>query len=502
MVNKKFLFSFLLLTFIIFSFVLVSSAPSKVASPSSRTIAPFSSYTFNYKDFFRDFSSWSMNYTVDGVPFASSVQESSLCSRIDGVIRACVGNYTPSLTIQNLGNVRRNVNLTLNVSDGSSSVGNFISVVFGQTGAPYQVASIPLPNLGTNGSITYNLDDYFNNFDTLCWSATLMNVSNPSQNISSTTSITGVPATNCIDGGGASVNYTLLRGQVEHLRNPTTGVWSFIVKAYGNESLIKIDWELRNVFGSAYYSFYSYHSSTSAVLTANQNSTFGAPYPIISLAPKTLGSGQSYTFKASDYFGGNVTDFTVSWEDTINLQSAYVNALYGGSPSTYSGLIQVNVLPIGNDFNITVTGLGNTATFPIQLIAKNSVGESTLTYILTSVFSSTSGSGTTTSSDLRNGSSIIGYLTSIFDDVFPAKETLSVKYRFAFVFITLLIVNLLAFLLMMQSGSIKFLGWIILVLDVLLIFYFLAIQYIPISILIFFILLLLAGSYFKLRGGS
>lgn len=106
----------------------------------------------------------------------------------------------------------------------------------------------------------------------------------------------------------------------------------------------------------------------------------------------------------------------------------------------------------------------------------------------------------------EGGSSEIGIgaldtVTGGFSGLYPRAENLSVRDRYAYVVITILIASVLIFCavgLFFKNPSAAV--WILLVVDLLLFFYFLSIGYIHVSVLVVLILILIAISYFKIRG--
>jgi hypothetical protein len=100
------------------------------------------------------------------------------------------------------------------------------------------------------------------------------------------------------------------------------------------------------------------------------------------------------------------------------------------------------------------------------------------------------------------GTSFLGYLSSLFDVIFPNKDSLTLKQKFSYVLITFFLIDFLILILCFKSQNIKLAGILIIIIDVLMFFYFLAIGYIPITILIIFILIALVFSFFKIKAGG
>jgi hypothetical protein len=99
--------------------------------------------------------------------------------------------------------------------------------------------------------------------------------------------------------------------------------------------------------------------------------------------------------------------------------------------------------------------------------------------------------------------SLFDGIATYFDNLFPSPTGMTTGHKLSFVLITFLLVDLVIFLIFFfgiknPKGSV----WAILVIDVLLYFYFLASGYIPVSIFIFCILLLITIAFLKFKGGN
>jgi hypothetical protein len=98
---------------------------------------------------------------------------------------------------------------------------------------------------------------------------------------------------------------------------------------------------------------------------------------------------------------------------------------------------------------------------------------------------------------------ILGDASDYFSGLFPSSEGKETKTLLAYVFITLLLIDIVLFVLFFVFlKSPKVALWVILIFDTLLFFYFLSIGYIPIGILIVILLIISALAFFKFKGGG
>lgn len=93
--------------------------------------------------------------------------------------------------------------------------------------------------------------------------------------------------------------------------------------------------------------------------------------------------------------------------------------------------------------------------------------------------------------------SFVTYLTKLFNSLFPHYDTISMRSRFSYILVIALVVNLGGLFLFIDTGNSKFAGLVLLVLNCLMFFYFIAIRYMPASVLIVMLSLLIGIPLFK-----
>jgi hypothetical protein len=94
------------------------------------------------------------------------------------------------------------------------------------------------------------------------------------------------------------------------------------------------------------------------------------------------------------------------------------------------------------------------------------------------------------------------WVTSV-SNIFPDSEDLTTSTRLMYVLLIFLLIDIIIFVVIFFIlKSPKIVGWVILIFDILLFFYFLTIGYIPIAILIILLLLLIALIFLKIKGGN
>lgn len=96
-------------------------------------------------------------------------------------------------------------------------------------------------------------------------------------------------------------------------------------------------------------------------------------------------------------------------------------------------------------------------------------------------------------------------LTDIFVGLFPPANSLSLLERFGFVAVTMLIFTLLIYFFAWKSGNSELGGAVTigaLVVDVVLFFFFTAVGYIPLGVIVVIVLILLALAYFRVTKGG
>lgn len=143
--------------------------------------------------------------------------------------------------------------------------------------------------------------------------------------------------------------------------------------------------------------------------------------------------------------------------------------------------------------------------FPFELVEFTANNSNGITLTL-ATFISVNGTFSNQSQDeeevdeLINGPSFIGVIVGYFSQVFPDKDTISIRIRFAYIFITLVLTDLLIIFALIKTGSMKFIGYVLVAIDTILIFYFIAVGYINIVFAIIGALILLAIGWAKFRG--
>lgn len=244
---------------------------------------------------------------------------------------------------------------------------------------------------------------------------------------------------------------------------------------------------------------------------ANSYFTFGVPCsdaePIQfrDIPDFYLGNDSAFVFPVSDYF----LHF-----DRVRVE--YDDALTG---TTFTKTIRYydsewcNSDENDTDFQICVTGMGigdiqvalyswghGVSQTPIYLTAISDAGSFESSFYVSSSFgsqeySSVGESGLDTSSPFQT-------LAEVYHRLFPPANRLSDAGKMAYVVVTLLFVNIIVLLLMFKTTGGKNAGMVLITLNIILFFYFLTIHYIPISILIFASLVLIAIAFFKFKGGN
>lgn len=486
--RSKIYFLFLLsFIFLIYLLSFVASAPSQVASMPGRTIAFPSSYSINYQNFFRDFTSYSFNYTIDGVPFANAVQETAQCSRMPGIVRICVGENVPIMTIQNLGLGYYAMNITFIVTDGTSV---FVKTPFilGSSTLPNKILSMPSSSKSPGNTTSYSLENYFNNFNEICMQNTF-NGTNGSKN--------------CITGGTLTETFPTYLS-VEMSRDPVDASFSLTYTALSNVSSVLTYFEVKNPKGSAYQTI---AFNVIPALTTLNSSGLSPPLQMASFINSfTLAKDQILDLYVSNFFT-NFTTTSLAWEDDVLLQTVAIQTSKTGNTSCVTGEFYVCISPTSDnsDLHISIKGLGYNTINPFFWVVSNPNGLVDTSFIVTSTSASSSSSigGNSSSISTPVSGGLISGPTTAFLGLFPDSDTLSMRQKFGAVVVSMFILAILlivgVFATMRQFP--KPMIYLLLFLEIALFIFFISIQYINIGVLIVAVLVLLVLIFLLKRGG-
>lgn len=229
----------------------------------------------------------------------------------------------------------------------------------------------------------------------------------------------------------------------------------------------------------------------------------GSVMYVDSIPDVTLKDSSSQNLYMNNYLLG-YNKITLFVNDSTETSIKTITASFNGYQDCETTSVKICVVPklsAGVPYiQLELTGYAEDSTIYVTSQAENTTGPSYANdtfIILSGDVNSPAYTGVT-------GSSFIGYLTSWLSSIFPDSDELSTSFKFGFVFVTIFFVSLAIYLFSWKAtGSVdKLVHWIVLILDVLLIFYFTAIGYIPIGIIIIFVLFLLAIGYLRLKGGG
>lgn len=96
----------------------------------------------------------------------------------------------------------------------------------------------------------------------------------------------------------------------------------------------------------------------------------------------------------------------------------------------------------------------------------------------------------------------VSAISNAISNIYPDSDDLTTTQKFSYILLTFLVIDLLIFFIMIFTKSVKFSGYVILILDLILFFFFIGVGYIPVGFLIIGILILLAIAFLKVKGGG
>lgn len=227
-----------------------------------------------------------------------------------------------------------------------------------------------------------------------------------------------------------------------------------------------------------------------------------APYFVGTIPIVDVGYGDAIGFTLDEYVE-NFQQITLEWHDDILDTDFFVQAGLNSEETCYAE---------GGDVTICTQGAGSTVVLKfysnfndvnktINFTATNSYGSIYTSFLVKS--SSDADYEYETYYPIEEGTtaSFVGYFTSLLNKIFPPKDTLSTKTRFGYVLITALLINFLIIYGLSRIDAVKyavpFLGF----LDIVLVFYFTAVGYIPLGFVIITGLIGLVLLIFKVKGG-
>lgn len=99
------------------------------------------------------------------------------------------------------------------------------------------------------------------------------------------------------------------------------------------------------------------------------------------------------------------------------------------------------------------------------------------------------------------GKSFVGYFVDLMRDIFPNYQELSTSQRYGYVMITMLVFTLLIIFGLYKTNP-KIIPYILLIINPVIILYFIAISYISVAVLIIVALILASLTFFKVKSGG
>lgn len=383
----------------------------------------------------------------------------------------------------------------------------FFLLVFPVSGATSQIDLIPNVHLDyVTGAIQMNLSDYFDGYSyanvylnflgyyDMITSSSYGYCSNFSENCAASSQIFWLDYMNLTlyDGGGGDVFLEFSK--------IGTNNWEFEVYPVQIEV-----WDASETSWSWQYIHF----------ISSNTSVYYDPEP--GVQPSVIGSisdadlyADDVTLYMNDYFV-NYDWIIASWGDPVNgraysLSKRAVSTIEECVPDLNQGPanngIMVCAVGTGGEVIFYITGYRpEVATFNISFVAYNIYGSSDgesaqyTTANVTPVYYEPPSYEQNASESF----SFIGYLTYLFSEIYPDKSHLSFRQEMGYVLITALIVNLVGLFLFIGTKSTQYAGLILLVLNTLMVFYFLAIGYIPIAVLVILGLILLGLPLIKSR---
>lgn len=250
---------------------------------------------------------------------------------------------------------------------------------------------------------------------------------------------------------------------------------------------------------------------THIVGTSQENVTYPIsvhPQQIVPIPDWDLQEDLAIAFSVNDYFTNYntielyIVDSTTGAWGTLTGSS--FNADEGCLGSYPAGLndftIMVCLEGSGDGYNVKLYPLGNDTSIEIELTVRNNYGWAYDTFNVTSAFSDF---GDVPQYEINDSmsASFVAYITGVFSALYPSKDVTSTRQKFGYTFISFVLLNFLLLFGLYSTKSMPALKYLLPVLNIILVFYFFAIGYLPVSILIIGFLLLLTISYFKVRGG-
>lgn len=108
----------------------------------------------------------------------------------------------------------------------------------------------------------------------------------------------------------------------------------------------------------------------------------------------------------------------------------------------------------------------------------------------------------TENANLKRSNNPLSILTGVFSGLFPNADSLSARARYSFVLITMLLIDIAVLCLMVWTGGVQFAPYVIVLLNVGLVFFFVSISYIPLLLVVMAGIVLFALLIYKFRGGG
>lgn len=276
------------------------------------------------------------------------------------------------------------------------------------------------------------------------------------------------------------------------LRNSSNGPVLVFQNNYLHHSLIKL------IFSNT-------HDSTHGLLGINSEIDFGAGLKAYDIPDVYLSATNTQEqVGISNYFEG-YDMFSVSY----GVEKQFADTSFPQSPYAVVSDVNDGVVDIGAYLAtssmdmpwLTFDYTPNVSYYVINIVASR-VNEPNGESVASSFY--VYNSQKFNDSELRSSNSFIGTSTAFLLGIFPAYTDLSVPARWSYVVFAIFGVSLVfLFLSWKVSGTVnKTTMWITAIFDVVLFLFFVSIDYIPISIVIIFSLVIILIAFLKIKGGS
>lgn len=218
-----------------------------------------------------------------------------------------------------------------------------------------------------------------------------------------------------------------------------------------------------------------------------------------------VGYNDGLAISLSDY-AYNFASISLSWHDDILASDFGFNVGMLTDYTCYgeSGNVTFCVEGAGDDIILSFYSNQEDSNIPVNITLKNSYGTADSSFSIISTSDVEEGNEVYydySDNDDPDTASFIGYLVGLVGAIFPSSKGMTMALRTGYVLISLLLVNFLLLFGMYSSGTVGYAKYVLLMVNLSLVFFFTALNYIPISFVVICGLVLLTFGFFKVRGG-